>query len=176
MPPSVDDTSPPGRDFGTLLTHEVERVLADPAFQRSPVQSRLLAWLAEQTATRGRRISQIAVAVDGLGRRESAGQATESYPRVQVSRLRRNLALYYARCRPGEGLAVYVRRGDYQLRLAPPDSAYGEPRARAEPAAPLPNRNRTGAALTAAMLFAVVAAACVWLALYAGAGGVEGGR
>lgn len=124
-------------DFESRLRREVERVLADPAFQRSPVQSRLLAYLCEQTIARNRNISQMAVAVDGLGRPENADQLTESYPRVQISRLRRNLSLYYARCAPGEGLAVFIRTGDYQLRLAPPDSAYGEQRRRsAQPAAP----------------------------------------
>ena len=82
-----------GPDFETRLQREVERILADPAFQRSPVQSRLLAYLSEQTIARNRSISQIAVAVDGLGRPETADALTESYPRVQISRLRRNLAL-----------------------------------------------------------------------------------
>ena len=119
-----------GNDFEGALRREVDRVLADPAFERSPVQSRLLGYLCEQTIARNRNISQIAVAVDGLGRPETIDQLTESYPRVQISRLRRNLSLYYARCAPGEGMAVYIRHGEYQLRLAPPDSAYGEQRPR----------------------------------------------
>ena len=114
--------------FEARLRREVDRVLADPAFQRSPVQARLLEYLCEQTIARNRRISQIAVAVDGLGRPETADQLTESYPRVQISRLRRNLSLYYARCAPGEGLALYIGHGDYQLRMAPPDSAYSAER------------------------------------------------
>jgi hypothetical protein len=126
----MSDYAPPRGDFEAMLRREVERVLADPAFQRSPVQSRLLEYLCEQTLSRNRHISQIAVAVDGLGRPETIDQLTESYPRVQISRLRRNLSLYYARCAPGEGQAVYIRTGDYQLRLAPLDSAYGEQRQR----------------------------------------------
>jgi len=178
----MDDTPPARPDFETLLAREVERVLADPAFQRSPVQSRLLSYLAEQTVGRNRRISQIAVAVDGLGRPETADQLTESYPRVQISRLRRNLALYYARCQPGEGLAVYVRHGDYQLRLAPPESAYGEQRARGAPAAPANDAPAPAApaaahrppaspaprwsvtALFVAALFGTAAVASAWLA------------
>ena len=176
-----------GPDFETRLQREVERILADPAFQRSPVQSRLLAYLCEQTIARNRSISQIAVAVDGLGRPETADALTESYPRVQISRLRRNLALYYARCQPGEGLAAYIRHGDYQLRLAPPESAYGEQRARGAPAAPANDapaptpaapiaavppaqpartipRRWSRPALAAAALFGVVAMASGWLA------------
>ena len=123
----IIDTDP-GRDFESRLQREVDRVLADPAFQRSPIQSRLLRYLCDQTVAHNRDISQIAVAVDGLGRPETIDQLTESYPRVQISRLRRNLSLYYARCAPGEGLAVYIRHGDYHLRLARPDSAYASAR------------------------------------------------
>jgi hypothetical protein len=124
---------PSGPDFETRLQREVDRILADPAFERSPVQSKLLQYLCEQTVARNRNISQMAVAVDGLGRPETVEQLTESYPRVQISRLRRNLALYYARLAPGEGLAVYIRHGDYQLRLATPESAYPKRRPRPEP-------------------------------------------
>ena len=97
---------PSGPDFETRLQREVDRILADPAFERSPVQSKLLQYLCDQTVARNRKISQVAVAVDGLGRPETIEQLTESYPRVQISRLRRNLALYYARIAPGDGLAV----------------------------------------------------------------------
>jgi hypothetical protein len=132
----VPETNSAGSDFESRLQREVGRILADPAFERSPVQSRLLQYLCEQTVARNRSISQVAVAVDGLGRPETVDQLTESYPRVQISRLRRNLALYYARCAPGEGLAVYIRHGDYQLRLAAPERAYAERRPR--PAAAMP--------------------------------------
>jgi len=179
----------PGPDFETRLQREVERILSDPAFQRSPVQSRLLAYLCDQTISRNRNISQIAVAVDGLGRPETADALTESYPRVQISRLRRNLALYYARCAPGEGLAVFVRHGDYQLRLAAAESAYGGQRPRGTHAAandsatppPLAPASRpalaslvpTGAAarrwsrrpLMLAAVAGLVAVAAGWLAL-----------
>jgi hypothetical protein len=134
----VPDPIDPRPDFETRLQREVDRILADPAFERSPVQSRLLQYLCEQTVARNRSISQVAVAVDGLGRPETIEQLTESYPRVQISRLRRNLALYYARVAPGEGLAVYIRHGDYQLRLAAPESAYPERPSRG-PAPPAAN-------------------------------------
>ena len=178
----MSEPSNPAPDFETRLQREVDRVLMDPSFQRSPIQSRLLGYLCEQTIGHNRNISQIAVAVDGLGRPETADQLTESYPRVQISRLRRNLALYYARCAPGEGLAVYIRHGDYQLRLAPPDSAYGENRRRAapqppandaagpddttgrEPPAPPPTRRRT-LSLAALVLLGLAALGALWFAM-----------
>jgi hypothetical protein len=177
----MPDPVPPGADFESRLQREVERVLADPAFERSPVQSRLLAYLCEQTIARNRNISQIAIAVDGLGRPETIDQLTESYPRVQISRLRRNLSLYYARCAPGEGLAVYIRHGDYQLRLAAPENAYGEQRQRGprpapandsappEPtvaAAPVPRRRRVwrrGYLVAALIGGLALATASLWL-------------
>lgn len=181
-----------GRDFEADLQREVERVLADPAFQRSPVQTRLLTYLCEQTISHNRNISQIAVAVDGLGRPENADVLTESYPRVQISRLRRNLSLYYSRCAPGEGLAIYIRHGDYHLRLAPPESAYGELRRRGtmaapandtapEPLAPSARAPREAASepwrpapLAAAAVFGAVAVGSLWLAFSAHPGRATG--
>lgn len=157
----MPDEEPRGLDSEALLQREVERVLADPLFQRSPVQSRLLDYLCAQTLAHNRNISQHAVAIDGLGRPDAAAPPSEAYPRVQVSRLRRNLSRYYTRHRPGEGLAVYIRHGDYQLRLAPPERAYGE-RPAADPAS-LAQWRRP--ALWAAALFAFMALASLWLAL-----------
>lgn len=113
-------------DFAEELSAEVARVLQDPAFTKAPVQSRLLSYLCEQTLNGARALSQFTIAVDGLGRDESYDLTSDSYPRVQISRLRRNLADHYTRVAPGRGLAVYVDRGDYKLRLAPPEKAYPE--------------------------------------------------
>ena len=116
----------PAYDFADELSAEVARVLADPAFVKAPVQSRLLSYLCEQTLAGEGPLSQYAIAVDGLGREEGYDLTSDSYPRVQISRLRRNLTDYYTRIAPGHGLAVHLDKGDYRLHLAPPGKAYPE--------------------------------------------------
>ncbi|GEM_PF-5392809 len=124
-------------DFGAMLESEVEIILEDPAFERSPVQSKLLQYLCEQTISGETKVTQFGIAVDGLGRSDDYDLSSESYPRVQISRLRQNLAEYYSRIKPSSGLCVFVRRGDYKLRLAPYEKAYppgsARDRASAEP-------------------------------------------
>ena len=100
-------------------------MLGDPAFQRAPILSRLLQYLCDETIrTAPGALSQFAIAVDGLGRSEDYDRAAESYPRVQISRLRKTLADYYMRRLPGEGYCVFIRHGDYALHLAPLEIAY----------------------------------------------------
>lgn len=121
-------------DFEGRLDREVDRILADPAFQRAPILRKLLRYLRDETIQADRRsLSQFAIAVDGLGRNEDYDKATESYPRVQISRLRKTLADYYRRKLPGEGFCVFIRRGDYTLHLAPLEEAYPDFRAAGEP-------------------------------------------
>lgn len=111
-------------EFDRILTAEVEQILADPAFLNAPVQSRLLRYLCEQSTGGGAGPGQFAVAVDGLGKSVNYDLTTDSYPRVQISRLRRNLQGYYSRRQSSEGMCVFLRPGDYKLRLAPFERAY----------------------------------------------------
>lgn len=120
-------------EFDRILTAEVEQILADPAFLNAPVQSRLLRYLCEQTTAGGTGPDQFAVAVDGLGKSANYDLSTDSYPRVQISRLRRNLRGFYSRQQSGEGMCVFLRQGDYKLRLAPIERAYPDLAARLVP-------------------------------------------
>jgi hypothetical protein len=113
-------------DDADRLNDEVQRILFDPAFERAPTQCRLLVYLAEQTIANPGGLSQFSIAVDGLGRPDDYDLTSDSYPRVQMSRLRRNLLSYYSRNPPREAGCVYIRRGEYRLRLGPPDQAYPE--------------------------------------------------
>lgn len=101
------------------LTLEVERVLDDPIFRRAPIQNRLLKFLLDRTVKGGTPPTQYEVAVDGLGKDEDYDLEGDSYPRVQVSRLRRNLDNYYSRNLPGHGMRVVLEQGAYRLELAP---------------------------------------------------------
>lgn len=113
-------------DFADRLKDEVQRILSDPALERAPTQRRLLSFLAEQTLSNPGNLTQFSIAVDGLGRPEDYDLTSDSYPRVQMSRLRRNLLSYYSRNAPGEGHCIHIRPGEYRLRLAPPEAAYPE--------------------------------------------------
>lgn len=112
------------KSFEAALKNEFTLILQDPAFVRSPVQSKLLQYLGEQTLAGTKDLSQYAIAVDGLDRPEDYDMASDSYPRVQISRLRKNLANYYARNEPADEGCIFLRPGDYKLHLASRDVAY----------------------------------------------------
>lgn len=105
--------------FEPQLRLEVDRVLGDVVFRRAPIQSRLLHYLMERTISDPTPPTQYEIAVDGLGKDSEYDIENDSYPRVQVSRLKRNLQNYYARNAPGNGLKVELFDGSYRLRLVP---------------------------------------------------------
>lgn len=111
--------------FEHQLRIEAERVLDDVVFQRSPVQSRLLRYLVEREANGLPAPTQYEIAVDGLGKDSDFDLSSDSYPRVQISRLRKNLEDYYARNLPGAGLRLALHSTAYRLRLVPDGRAAG---------------------------------------------------
>lgn len=136
----------PGRadglaNFDELLRAEVAHVLEDPVFERSPTQSKLLKYLSEETLRGRAKPSQFSVAVDGLGRSDDYDLHSDSYPRVQVSRLRQTLANVYARIEPVNELCLFIRKGEYRLYLAPRETAYPAQRARQSDFRPSSNAN-----------------------------------
>src|SRR3546814_1792897 len=94
----------------------VERELAEiersAAFVRSPVMRRLLRFIVrESEAGRGPLINSYTVAVDGLGRSEDFDAQQDSYPRVQIGRLRKALESYYRQHPTATGLRFDLRPG-----------------------------------------------------------------
>ena len=80
-----------------LLRAETRSLLQSPDFIRSPVMSQLLTYLVEEAiANPGHPPKAYQVAVDGLGRSEDFDVQADSYPRVQVGRLRKLLSAHYA--------------------------------------------------------------------------------
>jgi len=114
----------PAVDFNEQLSSEAARVLADVIFTRAPTQRRLLSFLVERTISGTGPVTQFEIAVDCLGRGEDYYIDSDSYPRVQTSRLRRNLENYYARNLPGNGFKLVLEPGSYSLTLehVPPAS------------------------------------------------------
>lgn len=97
---------------------EMDRIFESEEFSRSPVMRRLLRFLVNQTlAGNGDHLKAYSVAVDGLGRDADFDAQTDSYPRVQVGRLRRMLDAYYARAGFPNGQRLVIPNGAYRVYL-----------------------------------------------------------
>lgn len=124
---------------------QIDLILASQLLKRSPVLIRLLAYLFSETvAGRGPLLKSYTVAVDALGRSASFDATIDSYPRVQIARLRKVLEAYYA----SEGAAfdpcIHIPLGSYAIELAPrliayPNLAPVAPAILVEPAADRPS-------------------------------------
>lgn len=107
------------RNFDAALQREMEYLLASEMFRKSPRLSQLLAYLVGATLRgEGETLKSYTVAVDGLGRSPDFDAQADSYPRVQVMRLRNFLASFYARYEPVGDLCIYLLPGSYRVRLA----------------------------------------------------------
>ncbi len=111
--------------FDNAMYIETSHVLQHLVFQNSPIMTRLLVWLLQETlAGRGDTVKSYTIAVEALGRPESFDSQVDSYPRVQTGRLRKALESYYSQHGPSRDLCLYLQPGSYRLRLAKPDQAY----------------------------------------------------
>ncbi|RED17026.1 hypothetical protein [Parasphingopyxis lamellibrachiae] len=121
------------------ITGELRRIFDAPQFNHSPVMCRLLSYLVEQTlAGNGHRLKAYTIAVDGLGRDADFDARIDSYPRVQVGRLRKLLDDYYAADDAYAGLRINIPKGAYVVsfgNLKPAEIAAAMPE-RARPQTP----------------------------------------
>lgn len=102
------------------MRQELQSVIASPDFARAPIMKRLLSFLVGETAAgRGDQLKAYSVAVDGLGRAPDYDARADSYPRVQVGRLRRMLDNYYNVTPPVDGLRLTIPSGRYRVALQP---------------------------------------------------------
>ena len=87
---------------------ELQAVLESPLFVRSPTLARLLSYLCEKAfAGESGKIKEYSIALDVFGRGEAFDQDSDSIVRVEVNRLRKRLAEYYA----GEGASHRLHIG-----------------------------------------------------------------
>lgn len=99
-----------------LLRTETRSLLQSPDFIRSPVMSQLLTYLVEEAiANPSQPPKAYQVAVDGLGRSEDFDVQADSYPRVQVGRLRKMLAAHYAA--HGGARQLHIPIGHYAVEI-----------------------------------------------------------
>lgn len=97
---------------------ELEAIFQAPEFERAPVMRRLLAFLVRTTlAGHGDELKAYAVAVDGLGRDPDFDSQSDSYPRVQVGRLRKMLDAYYAQTPSIDSVRLYIKPGGYRVNF-----------------------------------------------------------
>lgn len=108
-----------------LLREKVDGVLASPAFLRAPILSRLLRYLLEQTISgEAETLKAYAIAVEGLARSPDFDPQFDSYPRVQMVRLRKALEAYCADDPSIPDPCVYLCARSYRLQLAARHVAY----------------------------------------------------
>ncbi|MEP7350256.1 MAG: hypothetical protein ABI668_09950 [Sphingorhabdus sp.] len=104
---------------------EAAQILQDPQFLNSPTLARLLNWLVEETiAGRGDKIKSYTVAVEGLGRSNDFDSQADSYPRVQIGRLRKALETHYAQHGSTRDWCLYLQPGSYRIRTGQLEQAY----------------------------------------------------
>lgn len=103
-------------DAVTIAT-TLAAINASTEFARAPVMRHLLGYLVDETlAGRGDRLKAYSVAVDALGRNADFDAQTDSYPRVQVGRLRRMLDTFYATS-PPVPLRLVIPLGAYRVQF-----------------------------------------------------------
>jgi len=108
-----------------LLRAETHTLLQSPDFIRSPVMSQLLSYLVEEAISNpGNPPKAYQVAVDGLGRTEDFDVQADSYPRVQVGRLRKMLGAYYNAHHSATRLHIPI--GHYAVEIATDDGDPGD--------------------------------------------------
>jgi hypothetical protein len=108
----------PGR-----IMAELEAIFRTPEFERAPVMRQLLGFLVKRTlAGGGEELKAYTVAVEGLGRDPDFDSQSDSYPRVQVGRLRKMLDAHYASGAPESGIRLHVKQGSYRVHFVQPDA------------------------------------------------------
>ncbi|MBY8825376.1 tetratricopeptide repeat protein [Sphingomonas colocasiae] len=114
-----------GPEPGRIMA-ELEAIFRTPEFERAPVMRQLLSFLVRTTlAGGGDELKAYTVAVEGLGRDPDFDSQSDSYPRVQVGRLRKMLDAYYANNANASlenGVRLHVKQGSYRVHFALPDT------------------------------------------------------
>ncbi len=107
--------------MSAALQAEAIRIMASPSFIRAPVMRKLLSFLIEQTlGGHGDELKAYGVAVDGLGRPPEFDAQSDSYPRVQVGRLRKMIDQFYAENdAAANGMRLDIPSGGYRVFLMP---------------------------------------------------------
>jgi Tol biopolymer transport system component len=142
---------------GAPVAEQLERVLQSVVFRTASRSSKLLRFLVEETVNgRADRLKDYTLGAEALGRGDNFDPRTDPIARVEASRLRSRLELYYATEGASDPVVITLPKGGYIPRfdLRSPSEQTSAP---SRP----PYRWWWAAALVAA--FAVGAVASLWL-------------
>jgi serine/threonine-protein kinase len=110
---------------------ELEKVLANLPFVRSPRLSRFLRFVVEETLNgRGHDLKEYLLGISVFDRGESFDPRTENIVRVEARRLRTSLTEYYATAGSDDTIFIEIPKGTYTpvFRTRVPPAAAGIPR------------------------------------------------
>jgi hypothetical protein len=97
----------------------LEQILSSKTFQKSETLRTLLRYLWEH---RNDKLSEYAIAIDALGRKQDFDSKIDATVRVQILRLRQRLAAYYEAEGQSAGLKFVIPLGTHQVQLIAPDA------------------------------------------------------
>src|SRR5881394_2354899 len=93
---------------------QLEKIVTSVTFQGAQRAIRLLQFLVEQTLSgQASTLKGFTLGVDGLGRGPSFDPRTDSIARVEASRLRSRLKLYYAKDGALDSVHIVLPKGSY---------------------------------------------------------------
>ena len=105
---------PAGNPSSESVSEQLERILRGAAFQDARRSSRLLRFLVEETlAGRGAALKEFTLGVDALDRGPAFDPRTDPIARVEASRLRSRLELYYANEGAQDPVRIVLPKGGY---------------------------------------------------------------
>jgi hypothetical protein len=119
----------------SVVFEHLEKVLSSEVFRTAGRSSKLLRFLVEETvAGNADRLKDYTLGAVALGRGDSFDPRTDPIARVEVSRLRSRLDLYYATEGASDPLVIALPKGGYVPLF--------QPRQRDRPQAPFETRDR----------------------------------
>jgi Tol biopolymer transport system component len=117
----------------TPVAEQLERVLQSEVFRTASRSSKLLRFLVEETVNgRADRLKDYTLGAEALGRGDNFDPRTDPIARVEASRLRSRLELYYATEGASDPVVITLPKGGYVPRFdlrSPAEQTSAPPRA-----------------------------------------------
>src|SRR5215813_3799446 len=99
---------------------QIERLAASKTFETSEVHRRLLHYLAEKSlAGEADRLKEYVVGLEAFGKPATYDPKQDSIVRLQVSRLRQKLAVYYQSEANGDDVLISLPKGGFKVLFEP---------------------------------------------------------